>query len=646
MKEKWFALLTEGNKNINIERVDSISDINGYEVLEYVLRTIEYLDTKCPPSVYNNLIRKALQWSEVAKCGTKERRNLWKDKNINLAIHNLGSADIYNMYSDDDLKTKERVRSLIRIHGDIGQFIRGEKNNLEEIETWISTEYDLLCKANIPDANKELITALTNLTASVVSGVSEELWNSIAIQAKNLIENIVSGEDIHMSKETRIKKMKPNFSSDNLIPKFNKLMVKETFWYPEIALDSFSDEIFMEIINYSVEYATKRNIRNINFKPISDFLYYDYQGKKHVNVYKKRIVESLFKNGENKHIQMTHLIVDNVVFIGFKLSKTCEKLVDFCNEAEISGDINYEQAIVMLFDFFDFRHDTFDRLNNEDYYLSVMDDISTSRKGELVNYVVGNTVVDVGSGSGVLLNLLEERFPQKNIIGTDISSEVIDKLKKKSVKEGHSWNVDVHNFVDSKYEKCDTIIFSSILHEIFSYTDTDEGRFNIESVKSALKNAYDSIPSGGRIIIRDGVKTDSKDIVKVHLYSDEAKDFFLNYLKDFKGLKEYNRSLVKYEDYGEYSVVEADINFIREFMYTYTWGTESYFNEVKEQFGYFTLNEFKEFFEKLGANVLKAESYLEEDYFNHLNPLLRFTNSDNKEIKYPDSNCIIVIEKP
>lgn len=449
-----------------------------------------------------------------------------------------------------------------------------------------------------------------------------------------------------MSKETRIKKMKPNFSSDNLIPKFNKLMIKETFWYPEIALDSFSDEIFMKIINASVEYAVKREVRDINFKPISDFLYYDYQGKKHVNIYKKRIVESLFKNGENKHIKMIFNVEDSVVFVGFKLSKTCEKLVDFCNEAEISGDINYEQAIVMLFDFFDFRHDTFDRLNNEDYYLSVMDDISTSRKGELVNYVVGNTVVDVGSGSGVLLNLLEERFPQKNIIGTDISSEVIDKLKKKSVKEGHSWNVDVHNFVDNKYEKCDTIIFSSILHEIFSYTDTDEGKFNIESVKSALKNAYDSIAHGGRIIIRDGIKTDSKDIVKVHLYTEEAKDFFMNYLKDFKGLKEYDRSLVKYEDDGEYFVVEADINFIREFMYTYTWGTESYFNEVKEQFGYFTLNEFKEFFEELGANVLKAESYFEEDYFNHLNPLLRFTNSDDKEIKYPDSNCIIVIEKP
>ena len=44
-KEKWFQLLVEGNKEINLERVDSLEEINGLETLEYVFRTLEYLIT-------------------------------------------------------------------------------------------------------------------------------------------------------------------------------------------------------------------------------------------------------------------------------------------------------------------------------------------------------------------------------------------------------------------------------------------------------------------------------------------------------------------------------------------------------------------------------------------------------------------------
>ena len=41
----------------------------------------------------------------------------------------------------------------------------------------------------------------------------------------------------------------------------------------------------------------------------------------------------------------------------------------------------------------------------------------------------------MGSGSGILLNLLEERYPNKTIIGTDVSSAVIETLKKKKAKD-------------------------------------------------------------------------------------------------------------------------------------------------------------------------------------------------------------------
>ena len=640
-KEKWFTLLVEGNKEINLERVNAISDISGLETLEYVLRTIEYLTTFGKPCTLNVMVRKALQWSEVAKCGTEARRDIWKASGINLSIHNIGSAEIYKMYSDDSDSVKAIVSDMIKIHGIIGQYIRGEIS--EKTFELVYKFYDDLLFGNYGYSyvQKDILNMFENLAGSVIFGVNEQLWATLKDEVIDVIHRIPD-KSVNFSGLNRLKRIKPDFNSEE-IDGINNY----SLWFPHIALDSFSDEVFSSIIKLAIKEANKYSkVDDINFKKISDFLYYDYKGKKHVNIYKKRIVESFIKTGSNKHVNIDFLIRDNVLFVNFKLSKTCEKLVEFCDEAELSGDINYEQAIIMLFDFFNFRHDTFDRLNNEESYLSTMNDISSSRKGELIDFAKGDIIVDVGSGSGILLDILEERYPNKRIIGTDISSAVIETLKKKKAKENHNWNVEKHNFVDSEFSICSTIIFSSILHEIYSYTEGENGKFDINSVKNALKNAYESLKPGGRILIRDGIKTPSDDNCLLLIKTKEAKEFFDNYCKDFMGLKEYDRKNIVIKETENGFLVNANINFIREFMYTLTWGTESYFNEVKEQFGYFTIDEFVSYFKELGADIIAAESYFETDYKKHLEPMIDLMDIDGKEMQYPDSNCFIIIEKP
>ncbi len=91
--------------------------------------------------------------------------------------------------------------------------------------------------------------------------------------------------------------------------------------------------------------------------------------------------------------------------------------------------------------------------------------------------------------------------------------------------------------------------------------------------------------------------------------------------------------------------VTGDINFIREFLYTYTWGTESYAHEVQEQFGYFTLEEYKNFFTELGAKIIFAEELLEPGYPDNLGKYCDLLDENGNETEYPESNCIIVIEK-
>ncbi|MBR6488853.1 MAG: methyltransferase, partial [Clostridiales bacterium] len=281
----------------------------------------------------------------------------------------------------------------------------------------------------------------------------------------------------------------------------------------------------------------------------------------------------------------------------------------------------------------------------EEKYLSTMNDVNTSTKDTIIDYSVGTRIVDVGSGGGVLLDRLEKKFPDREIIGTDISSNVIDALNAKKKKEGHQWNVVVHNFVEGTFaENADTVIFSSILHEIYSYTETPNGRFEIESVKAAIKNACKSLNPGGRIIIRDGIKTDGSELVTIRFKDSDGMDFFNNYRNDFKGLKDIpdNRKVVSTD--ADNLTVTGDINFMREFMYTYTWGKQSYAHEVQEQFGYFTLKEYTDFLESIGAKIVVARELLESGYPLNLGKYLDLSDSNGNERVYPASNCIIVAE--
>ena len=127
-------------------------------------------------------------------------------------------------------------------------------------------------------------------------------------------------------------------------------------------------------------------------------------------------------------------------------------------------------------------------------------------------------------------------------------------------------------------------------------------------------------------------------MIEITFHDPEGMDFFKNYMRDFEGLKDIEDRKIKI--YESENRVCACTNFAREFLYTYTWGRESYAHEVQEQFGYFTIEEYREFFETLGAKIIRCESFLEQGYVSHLESKVTLSPD-----RFPDSNCIIVAEK-
>lgn len=652
--KKWLRYLCITKENlINPEKVTSIENADTNETLRYVEKTLQCPRiNKIKKEKYRLCVERTLQWAEVSKCGSERDRKTWVEQGLNLAIHNEASAELYLAESEDSLWMTQVVYTLIKTHGLLGQFIRGEVLFSENLPLLTLITSGVIAKEHLNEILKVLNEA-------IVSAVSQKVWEDNKNQFYDLIDSLCNGNiKIKYSQKDRLNRLFPSvFGEEDLTNDeenlYNQIFPYHELWYPQVALGTFSRTEINQIFEMITE-TNRRKIKHISFYPLAKSLFYDYEGNKKVNIYKKRIIEFCLKELREKiedkelheHVKFSLEVKGDTLFVDVIFTKACESLIQFCIEAERSGIMDYQRNITVIFDLFGFRKDVFDRLNNEDNYLKTMNSITNSSKGELLYYVVGNSVVDVGSGGGVLLDLLEQRYPSKTIIGTDISTEVVNRLKAKRRQENHKYQVLRHNFVEEPLPtKVDTIIFSSILHEVYSYTDFEGRKFNIDSVKKALQNAYYSLNRGGRILIRDGILSDGDGIYGIELKEADGEVMLSNYLKDFKGLShlrngsEWNPEKVKKVG----NTLTADINLIREFLYTYTWGKESYSCEVNEQFGYFTFDEYSEFLESIGLKIKYKNAYLEEGYPEHLNDLVTLKNGLKWEMM--PSNCIFIAEK-
>ena len=383
-------------------------------------------------------------------------------------------------------------------------------------------------------------------------------------------------------------------------------------------------------------------------------IYLDYKGTKTINLFKKRIIEEYLKNIEVEDILEDNLYLsphvsykvktakDALVF-DFKFSEQAQKLIEFCMVAYISDSL-YRKSIYLLYDLFGFRKDQYDRFYNEIEYLNRMNS-SLQYKAKILDFIIGTNVLDVGPGGGALLDLIEERDPLLNVYGIDISSNVIDALTKKKKKENKGWNLvkgDALN-LDSYFEKAslDTIIYSSIIHELYSYITFEGKKFNINTVIKALKSAYDVLSDNGRIIIRDGIKTEPADMYRIIEFKNiEDIKILDRYCIDFKGRK------ITYEKVDK-NKVKMLVNDAMEFLYTYTWGEDSYPLEVQEQFGYLTPTEYIELIKNNlpNSNIIMCEAFLQDGYEQNLLNKISIYDENMNVVKLPNSTCIIVIEK-
>ena len=668
-KEKWLLYLTFTDKNrINPERLDSMQQFAGQNyILQTVTRQLQLLEQSGLTAGQKDLLRTVIQWSETAKGGLPWQRAQWKRQGFNLAIHNIGSAQIYADYAYKNGMFSKIFYTLIATHGLIGQTIRGEVSLFQNKPLYDLVTHQLLTA-------QELEQLLLVLNHCIIASVQESLWLRLRDEVRSKIQLIVHGRFLQeMSVEERLRSLRHTSiqAGEDFLSGYQELrqysvlssLLSSLFsqcdlWYTEPALQDFSFPEFCKILLLARQALPFEKVRHLSFMRIMAGLYDDHHGKKHINLYKKRIIEDylshysledILKNRRHPTPHLTHGLTiteetPDTAFFEFTFSPAASQLIAFCLEAEKSGAL-YEKAIIMLYDLFGLRHDAYDRFYEETDYLQTMN-ASIDGKKVLLDYVKGSTILDIGPGGGALLDLLETGFPQARITGIDIADNVIQTLQKKKRRENHSWQVlqgdafQLTSFLPSG--SADTIIFCSILHELYSYIENDAHKFNEATLAAALRSAFDLLAPGGRILIRDGIMSEpASQKRRIHFVDPDGMDFLRRYARDFRG------RTIQYRIIGR-QTVEMPINDAMEFLYTYTWGKESYVHEINEQFGYFTPSGYQDFLkETLGetAHILTCRHYLQEGYTLQLSPKIRFTDDHDRPCPLPDSTCVIVIEK-
>jgi SAM-dependent methyltransferase len=667
--EKWLKYLAlTSERNVNLERLDSLEEMKNNYVLNYVEKTLKTLATLQLSEYQTYIIEETLKWSEVAKSGLIHQRNYWIKKRHNLFAHNIGSAEIYREESVElKPEIKKIVHNLILTHGLIGQCIRGEVLLLDN-----KPLYQLVEEENISTA--ELKEILKALNYCIVTAVDEGIWRDISKHADEIIELVVGGQfDKQYGFKDRIRRLRAvsikngeNFDAEyekilsdlRVVDKISKLLDASDLWYVEAALFDFSFEEFIKVFLLISQEVNLNKVKHISFEWLMKAIYYQHEGKKRVNIYKKRIIEKYLSEitiqdilegryKENLHVAHEvnfHKSLDDTVFFTFRFSAAGSKLIEFCIEAEKS-DVLYESAIILLFDLFGLRRDKYDRFYEEEKYLATMNQ-TVNYKKIILDYITGDNIIDIGPGGGALMDLIEERYPEKKVLGVDIAQNVLDSLKKKKQLDNRKWDVlygdalNLGQYIERG--SVDTVIFCSILHELFSYIEYNGRKFNHETLAAAFKSVFEVLPVGGRIIIRDGIMTEPVNQKRIiRFLSEEGMQFLERYAKDFKGRE------IEYTVVGQNEVL-MPVNDAMEFLYTYTWGEKSYVHEVNEQFGYFTPSGFKEFITLVlgnDARIVEFKHFLQEGYTIALSQKVEFFDENRNPARLPDSTCIVVIEK-
>jgi len=146
----------------------------------------------------------------------------------------------------------------------------------------------------------------------------------------------------------------------------------------------------------------------------------------------------------------------------------------------------------------------------------------------LTQNVKSGKIVELGCGSGFVLEISAPEFRDSIIIGVDKSIKKLEEVVKKDLKNVIPIKADFTQNIFASHT-FDTTIFVGSLHEVFSYLGT-------EKMGDALRIAHTILWANGILIIQDFLKPAPRS-VDIIFRNEETKKKFFRFVNEFKPRK-------------------------------------------------------------------------------------------------------------
>ncbi len=276
-------------------------------------------------------------------------------------------------------------------------------------------------------------------------------------------------------------------------------------------------------------------------------------------------------------------------------------------------------------------------------YSAGMDASLAVKIEDICPHVRPGKIVDKGCGTGTLLIHLSTLFAESEIFGMDLSSELLRTSEGQHFPH-HNVAVVRGNIIQQRFPSgsLSTVILSSVIHEVYSYNKYDR-----DQVRLTLANTRKELKLGGRIIIRDGIKPSAEGKIWLRLDA-ETEQRFRRFARDFKNKSphpgvEFTEHAIDGVNWFYLGLHEAN-EFLSKKDYLANWEME-----VNEEFGVFTLEEWKHELAHHGYRVVVCRSYLNPWILEHRYQDHAWLHADDGgkpglAIPYPDTTAVLVAE--
>ena len=261
-------------------------------------------------------------------------------------------------------------------------------------------------------------------------------------------------------------------------------------------------------------------------------------------------------------------------------------------------------------------------------------------------------VADMGMGSGSGSHTLAALYPELQVIGVDVATDMIKLANERFQLPNLQFVLgDIAQQVFDP-ESLDGILNSSVLHHVTSFNDYETDR-----ARQALATQVAQLKIGGLLVVRDFVKAEDGEVL-LDIPSDGGDDpndlehcspatLFERFATEFRSLSDapgfnYEKMHSPVDGWCRYRVTDV---LAREFILRKDYRAD-WVSEVKEEYTYYTQRDFETVFRNLGLRVLvSAPIWNPWIVRNRYRGKFYLTNSAGKPVEAPPTNYIIVGER-